>query len=126
MQGEQFVRKVKARAAELGIPMSDLYRDCKITSGTMSQWKKGLTNPRFTNIIKLAEYLKTTPEYLFGKTKEVETETPATEDMAEVLQAFRERPEMKMLFDAGLKANPETVRETARFLEGLAGIGKTD
>lgn len=77
MQGEQFVRKVKARAAELSIPMSDLYRDCKITSGTMSQWKKGLTNPRFTNIIKLAEYLKTTPEYLFGKTKEVETETPA-------------------------------------------------
>lgn len=86
MQHEQFVRRIKARAAELGISMTDLYRDCQITSGTVSQWKNGLTNPRLVNILRIAEYLRTTPDYLLGKTEQKEIPVPTNEDGLTKLQ----------------------------------------
>lgn len=48
------------------------------------------------------------------------------DELMEIRQALRERPEMKMLFDAGMKATPQTVRQTAQFLEGLANGESSD
>ncbi len=125
MNGEKLVQNIKAIAVAKGIKMEYLYTAGKVTSGALSQWKSGETKPRVATLSRIADTLGVSMSDLMEGTDSIK-ETPATEDMAEVLQAFRERPEMKMLFDAGLKANPETVRETARFLEGLAGVGKTD
>lgn len=48
------------------------------------------------------------------------------DELMEIRQALRERPEMRMLFDAGMKATPQTVRQTAQFLEGLANGESSD
>ena len=118
-----FYDKYVRMCNEIGKSPSAVAVEAGTTKTAVNRWKNG-SIPSDATLMKLTDYFGCSPDELRG---DAETNTPpTTEDVAEVLQALRERPEMKMLFDAGLKANPETVKETARFLEGLAGVGKTD
>lgn len=61
------VSRINGLIAEQGIPKKQFYVDCNITSSGFSQWKTGQTNPSMKKIRTIADYLKTTPEYLmFG------------------------------------------------------------
>jgi len=135
MQGRQIVARIRAAAAERGIPMETLYAECRISSSAVSQWNTGVTTPSMGSINRIADYLGVTPGYLLSgsevpvsksglvlPTAEKQNAPIANDEdeLIEILQALRDRPEMKMLFHAGLKAKPDTVRETAKFLEGLS------
>ena len=65
---------------EKGIKGSDLTRDLKIPSGTISCWKVGRNTPNSATYKLLADYLGTTPEYLLGETDIKEKTSERTED----------------------------------------------
>lgn len=121
MNGERLVQNIRAISIQKGIPMKELYVKAGITSGALSQWKTGKTKPHVATLDRVARAMNVTIKELMEGT---DTEIPASDsgsgEMEEILQTLRSRPEMKMLFDAGRKATPETVRKTARFLEELA------
>lgn len=64
MQGDQIVSRIKSRVVVLNIKMADFYRDCGISSGALSQWKSGQTQPSLSNINKIAKYLHVSPTWL--------------------------------------------------------------
>lgn len=57
MNGELLVQRIKSLAISQGIKMGDLYENCGVTSGAVSQWKNGSTNPTTPALQRIADYL---------------------------------------------------------------------
>ena len=69
MQGNQIVNKIKARVTELGLTMTEFYKDCGISSGAVSQWRSGRTTPSMASLQNIAVYLGVPLSYLLEETK---------------------------------------------------------
>lgn len=117
---------IKRRMNAAGLTGAELSRMIGVSSGVYSQWNTGRSEPSPQNLTKIAAVLNCDVEDLLPGQEEEPEALGSIEDVFDILQTFRSRPEMKMLFDAGKKATPDTVRQTAKFLEGLAQGEKTD
>jgi transcriptional regulator with XRE-family HTH domain len=64
--------RIIAKMKELGMRQADLARATGATKGAVNQWFKGATAPSGENLIKVAQALRVTPEWLqFGKESRV-------------------------------------------------------
>ena len=112
------VDRLKQLCKQRGISFSEFERESGVGINTAGRWDQ--SSPSIAKVRLAAEYFGLSVSELIGE------HDHDVEDMNEVRQTFRERPEMKMLFDAGKKATPDTVRKTAHFLEGLAEFENSD
>lgn len=117
---------IKKRMNAAGLTGAELSRKIGVSSGVYSQWNTGRSEPSPQNLAKIAAVLNCDVEDLLPGQEEEPEALGSIEDVFDILQTFRSRPEIKMLFDAGKKATPDTVRQTAKFLEGLAQGEKAD
>lgn len=117
---------IKKRMNAVGLTGAELSRKIGVSSGVYSQWNTGRSEPSPQNLAKIAAVLNCDVEDLLPGQEEEPEALGSIEDVFDILQTFRSRPEIKMLFDAGKKATPDTVRQTAKFLEGLAQGEKAD
>ena len=117
---------IKKRMNAAGLAGAELSRKIGVSSGVYSQWNTGRSEPSPQNLAKIAAVLNCDVEDLLPGQEEEPEALGSIEDVFDILQTFRSRPEIKMLFDAGKKATPDTVRQTAKFLEGLAQGEKAD
>ena len=90
--------RIDALLMQRNITKTKFYEDCGITSASYSQWNTGKTTPRMKNIVRIAEYLKVSPEYLMtgDETKKEPTADNNSElnyDDAELLNAFKKADE---------------------------------
>lgn len=116
------IDRVRQICKDRGIPIYKLERDLGFSNGYLNPKKASTIS--HARLIEISRYLNVSVEQLTGE----ETKIPAADngdgqdkdEMTELLQSLRERPDLKMLFDAGRKATPDTVRATAQFLEDLA------
>ncbi len=76
--------------AENGIKASHLTRDLSISSGNISDWKRGKASPTKPTLILLAKYLNTTPEYILGETDVKQNSVPKNEQKKDPAQMSRE------------------------------------
>lgn len=111
------VERLKQLCKQRGISFSEFERESGVGINTAGRWNQ--SSPSIEKVKMAAKYFGISVSELIG-------EDVDAEDMNEVRQMFRERPEMKMLFDAGTKATPDTVRRTAQFLEGFAKDENSD
>lgn len=118
----QFADILKQLMDERGMSNYRLAKLMPCAQTTVSNWLNGSV-PHSLTLKRLSEIFGVTENYLLGEEDASDAEDA---DVMRYRQAIRERPEMKMLFDAGLKLTPATVRKTVQFLEGLAGDKETD
>lgn len=122
----EIIDMINAKLRAAGMSGAELARRIGVSTGVYSQWNTKRTEPSNQNLIKIASVLNCEVEDLMPGSEEEPEALGSIDDVFDILQTFRDRPEMRMLFDAGRKATPETVRQTAKFLEGLAKGEKTD
>lgn len=122
-----FYQSFLKKCIEKGVSPSRAAEEAGTTKTAVNRWKAGST-PSDATVMKLALYFGCTVDELTAKSADTSDEQDATgaDELAELRQILRERPEMKMLFDAGMKSTPQTVRQTAQFLEGLASEKEAD
>lgn len=66
--------KIKRARQEAGITQAELARRLNVTPQTISQYERGLINPKYETALKFAEALDLQPSWLFGaKLGELET-----------------------------------------------------
>lgn len=111
------VGNIRRLCEQRGITLNQLEKATGI-AGTIARWDDH--SPSVDNVKKVASYLCVSTSELLGETVDDD------EELMAILQTLRERSDMKMLFQAGMKTTPETVRSTAIFLEGLAKREKRD
>ena len=98
-----------------------------------TKWKEGAI-PRSTSLQKIANYFNVSTDYLLGKTEqrnstisvEQETTSPSgnDEELNELLEELRTRPEMKMLFSLAKGATKEDVEKAVAIIEALRKTSK--
>lgn len=119
------MERIKMLREERNMTQKELAAAIGVDRTAIAKYETGASGAKSEVLEKLADYFQVSTDYLLERT---DKKTPAADngdgqdkdEMTELLQSLRERPELKMLFDAGKKATPDTVRATAQFLEGLA------
>lgn len=64
----KFGERLKELRCELNISQQKIADDFKTTAATVSRWENSIQEPDIDTILKLSDYLKTTTDYLLGKT----------------------------------------------------------
>lgn len=108
------VERIKAICEARKIPISRLERDCGFGNGYFRQLKK-IPDDR---LARVAEYLDVSADYLISGEKQKKPVSNGDE-LLEVLEAYREREEMRMLFKATKKATPNDIRKAVAIIEAL-------
>ena len=100
---------------EKGLKAADVTRATGIKSPVFSEWKKGKSRPNTEKLIKIAEFLGVSVEYLItGKEKEEKKEATLTakdqRDIQKILDQTREQllNQEGLMFD-GDPASPEAI-----------------
>ena len=88
-------------------------------SATLCQdWKQQKSKPSDEQLAVVAEILDTSPAYLLE-----ETDDPVRhgdDELEQILDAAREREDMRMLFRLAKDATPEDVRRAMKIIEALS------
>ena len=61
------MQTIKEQRIALGITQEQLAKQLGVTQGAIAQWEKGVTNPSFKMLPRLAEALGISVDKLFGK-----------------------------------------------------------
>lgn len=87
----------------------------------VTRWKNGVT-PRDANLRKVAEYFDVSVDYLLGNEEQKETSPAAMtedEELQYVLEQYKNRPCLRMLFKVSDKATAKHVYQAAEQIEAL-------
>lgn len=96
---------------EKGLKAADVTRATGIKSPVFSEWKKGKSKPNTEKMIKIANFLGVSVEYLTtGKEPEINEEYYLNKETAQVAQEIFENKELRALFDVQRDMDPEDLK----------------
>lgn len=96
---------------EKGLKAADVTRATGIKSPVFSEWKKGKSKPNTEKMIKIANFLGVSVEYLTtGKELENDKKYYLNSETAQVAQEIFENKELRALFDVQKDMQPEDLR----------------
>lgn len=96
---------------EKGLKAADVTRATGIKSPVFSEWKKGKSKPNTEKMIKIANFLGVSVEYLTtGKEPEINEKYYLNEETAQVAQEIFENQELRALFDVQRDMDPEDLK----------------
>mgnify|MGYP003282049348 CR=1 FL=1 len=82
-----------------------------ISTATLSDWKKGRSNPKQDKLQKIADYFNVSLEYLLtGKEKEGGETYYINDETREIAQDIFENKNLRMLFDVAKDSTPERLK----------------
>ena len=107
-----------------GITQTEFAKIFNVSSGTIGNWETGAREPDYQTLLRIAEYFGVTTDYLLGNEEtEKPLVTPAVttddEELIDILEELRSRPEMRMLFSLSKNATKQDVEDAVRIIEAL-------
>ena len=83
-----FKDRLRTIRLEKGLTMVQMAEKLGISYPAYSQWERGVRNPKDSTLLKIAEALEVTPDYLTGQTYVIDLEpySPTEEDMKAIKQ----------------------------------------
>lgn len=130
--------RIEALLKQRGISAYKLSKDTGISTGLISQWKNRAQKPSAIKLQKVANYFGVTVDYLMGNEQK---ERPAQnvqvrdendnivvldDETRDLIDSFRSKPEMKMLFSVSKNATKEDIIRTVKIIEALKDKGEGD
>lgn len=107
--------RIKALCEERNISVRKLERDLGIGNGSVLRWSKQI--PNADTLLRAAEYFGVTVGYLLGETDEPSIEYYIDPEVASLAQELKNRPELKVLFDASRNMSKETIEALIKFID---------
>ena len=105
---------------ERGVTAYQVAKATGISTGSLSDWKKGRSKPKLEKLQKIADYFRVSVDYFTGEQKE-KPDTQMDAELAEYLEQLKNRPEMRMLFSLTKGATKEDVERAVRIIEAALG-----
>ena len=90
---ENVVSRIRKRRHELNLTQTGLAKAANITPAAISQFESGARKPSFATVPSLAEALKVTTDYLFGKPRSRYDDLLADPKVSAMLRGITELPE---------------------------------
>lgn len=100
---------------EKDISINKLEHESGVTRGSIGKWNK--STPSIDNVKKVADYFGMSIDELIGRTNE--DGYYINPEVAKVTQELKDRPEMKVLFDAAKNASKEDINFVVEMLNKM-------
>jgi transcriptional regulator with XRE-family HTH domain len=68
----ELIQKIKFALAQKNITGAKMSKDLGFSSGSFSQWANGRSNISVSHLVKIADYLDVSTDYLLGRTNNPE------------------------------------------------------
>jgi transcriptional regulator with XRE-family HTH domain len=114
-----------ARKAK-GLTQIDVAKYIGLSQSAYSDWERGVSNIDSASLMRLADLLDVSVDYILGKTETRKAETPLVNNDPELtayLEELRTRPEKRMLMDVTKNATKAEVEAIADFISKLRERG---
>ena len=111
--------RIANRRKEIGMTMDDLATKVGVAKSTIQRYEAGkIEKIKLPVIESIANALGVNPSWIIGKSEE---KLPADDDqeLAEMLEVLKNRPECRMLFQLARNATKEDVEKAVRIIEAL-------
>lgn len=102
---------------EKGYKDATVARLANIPKSTFTDWKSGRSVPKREKLIRIAECLGVSLDYLMTGTEPTADGWYTNPETTRVAQEVFDDPETRMLFDAARNASPEAIRLAAEMLK---------
>ncbi|MEY8322553.1 helix-turn-helix domain-containing protein [Lachnospiraceae bacterium 54-11] len=103
-----------------GLKAADVTRATGIKSPVFSEWKKGKSKPNTEKMIKIANFLGVSIEYLMtGEEKDSESKYYLNDETTKLAQEMFEDEDMRSLFDMKRNMPPERFKVHMEFMKNL-------
>ena len=102
-----------------GSSPSAVAQEIGFSNATATKWKKGST-PQGATLQKIADYFGVTTDYLMTGQ---ESKPDDTDEMTDLLQELKTRPEMRMLFSLAKGATKEDVELAVAIIQRMRQSG---
>lgn len=130
-----FFERYEELCYEQGESVSAAANACGFSNAAVTKWRNGDT-PRATTLRKLAQHFDVSMEYMTGESnirgsyrnitspeKQAEIEEAAeavgAEELMDIFDKLRQRPEMRLLFHSVRNASPEQIKAIADMVDGF-------
>jgi len=110
------IENIKMLCRQRGITIAELERNLGFGNGSISYWAK--SSPPYNRLQMVAEYLGVSVQKLAG-----EEEPPTNGDeLIEILEACKDRSDLRGLFKLAKNSTPEDVRKAMAIFEALKNV----
>lgn len=113
----KFPDNLKTIRKARGLTMKQLADLIGLTESSISQYEAGRRQPDNEGLLRLAEALDTTVGELLGETKK--ESTSIGDELMDILEACRDRSDLRMLFKLSRDATPDDVRKAISIIQAL-------
>lgn len=115
-----FSKNLRYYMQKNGKTQTDLMKDLKISSSTLSNWCTGLKLPRMDKVQMLADYFKINKSDLIeDKSESNDEHYYLNDETREIAQEVFENPELRSLFHVARDIDPEELRAHIEFMKKL-------
>lgn len=115
-----FSKNLRYYMQKNGKTQTDLMKDLKISSSTLSNWCTGLKLPRMDKVQMLADYFKINKSDLIeDKSESNDAHYYLNDETREIAQEVFENPELRSLFHVARDIDPEELRAHIEFMKKL-------
>lgn len=116
----ELYEKIEALCTREGITITAMCKNAGISRAPLSDLKMGRSKTLSSSTAaKIAAYFGVSMDYLLGNEKKpVITED---DELAETLEEFRRRPDLRALFKTAKKTTPEQVWQVEKMIKSLRG-----
>jgi transcriptional regulator with XRE-family HTH domain len=108
---------------ERNLTAYQVYKATGVPQSTLSDWKKGRYRPNAEKLLKIANFLGVTVEYLLTGDEEKRDFVNNNPELTEYLTQLRDREDMRMLFSLAKDADREDVMQAVHLIEELREKG---
>lgn len=114
-----FWENYEALCRQIGKAPGTVAAEIGLSNAATTSWKKGAM-PKNSTLKKVADYFGVPVSALLAQKSDPGNARDATKnDMDDILQTLRERPDMRILFKTSQKATPEAVLKVAELLKAF-------
>lgn len=103
-----------------GVTAYRVSKETGVSTSTLTQWKKGVSQPKPNKLQKIADYFDVPLSYFYGEDNSEEREPYYINDETrEIAQDIFEDKELRLLFNAARDAEPEDLKAVHAMLLAL-------
>lgn len=114
-----FFDKLDKLCKEKSVSMTKLVLDIGMSKSAVTYWKNNDTTPKAEVLQKIADYFNVSISYFFDEEKTSPATMTEDEELQYVLEQYKNRPCLRMLFKVSDKATAKHVYQAAEQIEAL-------
>ena len=115
--------RIDALCKERDMSVTEMCRQLNVPRTTLSELKSGRSKTLgIKHLTKIAEFFGVTVDYLVtGEKDKASAKAEADDEVSEMLEEIRRRPDLRVLFSLSKNATPEDIRKAIKIIKAICG-----